>query len=60
MVFRINRRKETKTGLQVRLGLGDLHLGKDLRQGGVAFAKARQELSILGLQDRLGEEALGF
>ena len=44
MVSRINRRKESKIGLQVRLGVGDLHLGEDLCQGGVAFAGVRQKL----------------
>ena len=38
---RINKRTETITGLQVRLGVGDLRLGEDLRQGGVAFVEAR-------------------
>ena len=33
MVSRINRRKETKTGLQVRLGVGNLRLGEGLRRG---------------------------
>ena len=55
MVSRINKIKETKTGLQVRLGIGDLpvgigdlplgigdlHLGKDLCQGEVTYAKAK-------------------
>ena len=48
MVFGINKRKETKTGLQVRPGVGDLRLDEDLGQGGVAFAKARQKLAIFG------------
>ena len=55
MVSRINEINETKIGLQVRLGVGDLRLGEDLCQGGVAFARARQKLGILGLRVRLSE-----
>ena len=42
MVSRINKRNETKIGLQVRLG-------EDLHQGEVAFVEARQKMAILGL-----------
>ena len=33
MVSKINERNERKIGLQVCLGVGDPHLGKDLCQG---------------------------
>ena len=55
MVSRINEINERKIRLQVRLGVGDLRLGEDLRQGGVAFAEARQKSTILGLWVFLGE-----
>ena len=55
MVSRINERNERKVGLQVRLGVGDLHLGEDLRHDKVAFVKERQKLVILGLRVHLGE-----
>ena len=54
MFSRINKRKKKKTGLQVWLGVGDLHLGQDLCQGRVGFAEARQKLAILDLWVRLG------
>ena len=57
MVSRINKRNERKIGLQVRLGVGDLRLGEDLRQGGATHAEAWQRLAKLGLRVRLGEHS---
>ena len=56
MVSRINKRKETKTGVKVHLGVGDLRLGEDLSPDRVAFAEARQKLEILGLRVCLGRD----
>ena len=56
MASRINEINERKIGLQVHLGIGDLCLGEDLRQGGVAFVEVRQKLAILGLRVHLGGE----
>ena len=43
MVSIINERNERKIELQVLLGIGDLHLGEDLRQSGVAFTEERSK-----------------
>ena len=57
MVSRINKRKERKIGLQVCLGVGNLRLGEDLRQGRATHSKVQQRLVNLGLWVCLGEHS---